>query len=121
MGREIKFDYLIQNGDKFAHNYLSIEDIERGVNLALTFADNIHKRQYTGRKDKHGVEIYAGDVIKWNDVFEPYHFQAFITWWEDRWVARNEAIGMPNCALMVVPESLEVIGDKYEHPELLEK
>ena len=90
-----------------------------GYHPAILSNDHYAVMQYTGLLDKNGKEIYEGDVIGWSDVFEPYKFKAKVKWWEDRWVASNEKIGMPNASLMVIPAGREIIGNIYENPELL--
>lgn len=76
--------------------------------------------QYTGLKDKNGVEIYEGDVIfvpAWNReykiVFEAGMFRArnLSHGWSENKVSLATFKGEINC---------EVIGNIYEHPHLLE-
>ena len=88
-------------------------------NLLNGFADHIIPLEYTGFKDKNGKEIYEGDIVRWSDVFEPYQFTAEVKWWEDRWVASNSKIGMPNASFMMIPVSREIIGNIYGNPDLL--
>ena len=65
--REVKFSYMWHNGKRWLDLIYTLEQIQNGE--AYEYFENepllksfVHKatRQYTGLKDKNGVEIYEG-------------------------------------------------------------
>jgi len=85
-----------------------------------------HPMQFTGLKDRNGVEIYEGDIIK-------YHYFYFSNGseienecvcsvkWDDTF-ANFDAMdkdGFAHFLGQASDDGIEVIGNIYEHPELL--
>lgn len=79
---------------------------------------SFHLMQSTGLKDKNGVEIFEGDIVRWYDV---------VTW--DYSVTFKDGVFCisddPSSNFYHLKEDIngkfEVIGNIYENPELLEQ
>jgi len=75
--------------------------------------------QYTGLKDKNGKEIYEGDILDKKWKWEVIYFA-------DGFIGKHETPNnsMPLHTLIQHREragcSIEIIGNVYENPELLE-
>lgn len=68
--------------------------------------------QYTGLKDKKGVEIYEGDIVNSN-----YFKNASVVFWRYGW---HFNAGKDNhYSFNTASHSFEVIGNIHENPELL--
>lgn len=90
-------------------NYLG----STGITDTYIGCDEAIWMQYTGLKDKNGVEIYEGDV-GWDEHYECYGLVEFD---EGKFVYNWDNI----CDdLIEVRDVIEICGNIYENPELLE-
>ena len=101
--------YIDSEGNIYWQNY------ERG----LQEADDLIIMQYTGLKDKNGVEIYEGDLVEHDDdigdgweTYEPAEIVFDIDYAQFcfKWDVSNFLINYKN---------LKVIGNVYENPDLV--
>ncbi|BAH07968.1 YopX family protein [Clostridium kluyveri] len=116
---ELKFDK--DNGDDSICFYEKIDDCEwnGGADYKLM--------QYTGLKDKNGVEIYEGDIL--HIEIENWHIKGDII------ASGNEVVEYQECCFGVIwgyhrdfiklngftNTTFEVIGNIYSNPELLKE
>lgn len=84
----------------------------------VVWAEQYELMQYTGLKDRHGVEIYEGDIVREYDDYdgEP----AIIDWNTDDACFRINYDGESDGFYNIGSTMIEVIGNIYENPELSE-
>lgn len=114
MSRDIKFELVAKNmSGKILREVYTLDDL-MGFEESYS-VDIIAKRQYTGLKDKNGVEIYEGDNLRIQEygVWQDYHVKDMVSFWLDLYA---EFGGFE-------PDSntMEVVGNAYQNPELLDK
>lgn len=75
--------------------------------------------QYTGVNDKNGKEIYEGDIIRWEDIMK-FHGEEPVATDVVEW-SDDEACYITGMRyLKFTARHGEIIGNKFENPELLE-
>ena len=113
--------------------YYDYIDDDFGGNVC--YGEHLPIMQYTGIKDKNGKEIYEGDILvyKFKSYFSGSNQVAYyIVKYEDgmfciyveefndnnqkEWVQEDRL-----CESLIKIDKLEVIGNIYENPELLEE
>lgn len=89
-----------------------------------TLAEDCDIREYTGLKDKKGVEIYEGDIvgIEFGDVYH-YAIVKYSGWyWYADVVFVKDIIQFEEfCDERDMSADCKVLGNIYENPELLER
>lgn len=103
-------------------------DCKKGVFIPTEDTD-LEIMQYTGLKDKKGTEIYEGDIVAYLDSGEPigysYERDEFMNYGKVIWDEEFARFDITNrndvdCEDVWEKDFIEVIGNIYENPELLE-
>lgn len=74
--------------------------------------------QYTGLKDRNNKEIYEGDIIRESDGDGGYIY-AKVVYYKDGFMGKEKGFE-PEYPISDFQNEVEVVGNIYENPELLE-
>lgn len=141
----LKFRAFVKHLGQLA-DVLSIDFLDSEVEIYLVDRDEIRKYRFgedeivllpfTGLKDKSGIDIYEGDILLVTSEiytnfgktptgrFSKEYYE--VIWKDDGWghkVLKSEHTieGTEIKGLKVTTKYVEVIGNIYENPELLEE
>ena len=120
--REIKFRAYIKG-----FGYQTEENIEWSPLRELMGKGNVDYiwEQYTGLKDKKGVEIYEGDILACKDIVRGIGNEFSIINYKVKYSSRYSCFTVFESQVALEKDyannSCEVIGNIHENHELLEK
>ena len=89
------------------------------VNGKLSAKPNTTLMQFTGLRDKHGIDIYEGDIIEFLDFSGGSIFSTQPkTICEIKW--GKAGYNLPGYGFIFAGNDCKVVGNIHENPELLE-
>lgn len=126
--RQIKFRAWDKKENKMYHNvgvvgsFIILEHEQSGydfyeidLNLYDNMTDDYHIMQYTGLRDRNGIEIYEGDiVIGLRRIYDDY-FHEKVTYLNGCYMFG----GFNAHEYFNKHQQIEVIGNVYDNPDLL--
>ena len=116
--KKFKFMVRVSGIDMICYDEIRIQyptvNIRTKSGCIWTNLENVELMQYTGLKDKNGVEIYEGDIVRYAEFNCPVLWSKDLMWCIDI----NNGYGEEMLTAYFDYE-LEVIGNIYENKELL--
>lgn len=118
--REIKFrawdkvNKAFMSSEEFAIHDGDVMGLCYGNEMDDVLTDQVELMQYTGLKDKNGVEIYEGDIVRlslgWITV------KAEVKYSGSQFIVDIDSVMSRSLDAYLV----KIIGNKFQNPELLE-
>lgn len=128
MGREIKFRAWYEK-DKQMINWFTLtqsawntfrgdEPLSLVYEILIARKNEFNVMQYTGLKDKNGIEIYEGDIVEWKIDETDYYFKGIVKWDENHSCFYLDSPLSEDNKLTYKSVCLKILGNIYENPEL---
>ena len=125
MNREILFRGKWVDNGEWVYGYLYQDGLigcnifQTKPHLAAYIVDPSTVCQFTGLTDKNGVKIFEGDIAR--GKYGSTVYQNEVIFAGDGFALRHSYDQYGYCASLEEHEGLEVIGNIFDHPELLEE
>lgn len=122
MNREIKFRAWNFKSKKMFHDeFFVTPDGEAYSNYGADMPFDVELMQYTGLKDRNGVEIYEGDIVVIGSLEgSPLGAVEYDLDWGAYNIKDNEKYQFGGERVCIyTTDRFEVIGNIYENPDLL--
>lgn len=111
--RDIKFRAWNDNVKEMRTPY-AWQNESNMFSVCMRWSPTVGLMQYTGMKDKHGIEIYEGDITNWHG------FNLEVKFIVDGWFAETSDESITEAG-QEWESSCSVIGNIHQHAYLLEK
>jgi len=117
--REIKFR-IWDSGEKSMCRNATIKQYMEAPEIVVPDGEKFNVMQYTGIKDKNGVEIYEGDVCKYKNSSPSCPDTIFAISWDNKQARFCETYSTYiGDGSFLCSDKMEIIGNIYQNPELL--
>lgn len=116
--REIKF--RVWDDDHFV--YMGLKGAGWSFSEPLNEASAVQWQQFTGLTDRHGKEIYEGDLVKFTGKTKRDKIRTYEVVWDDhrsRFIGKHVAYEDQWMPIRRFANEHEVVGNIYENPDLL--
>lgn len=120
MNREIKFRAFDFEEKKLWYSEAQRSEWAEALKRWIAHPERYQVMQFTGLKDKSGKEIYEGDLVIRPNATEPMNEEIWqVVWNQTQLFGFALQQGVYYCGLIEPDDTFEIIGNVYEHPELL--
>lgn len=123
----LRFDYVYRNNDEagtILHEVVTLDEVQ--TDEFVYELEIIARRLFTGCQDMTQADIFDGDIIEYVSPFEDMQPRdIYLVEWRDHgfratWIKDGVPQYQGMDGLIDCEEDMRIVGNRYEHPELLE-